>query len=120
MNTNEPAACGTCPSFLFLFDELSYATLLYAVEIVEHAHPVFCSVALVEPVYHVARVFPAIEAIPQISSLEHFTLLYPALSPGFGLPVVVDPATRACVLFPDIGAAEAAVHPAGRDQIRRY
>jgi hypothetical protein len=48
MNTNEFAACGTCPPVLFLFDEISYAELLYVIKIIDHAHPVICFVALVE------------------------------------------------------------------------
>jgi len=118
MNANDFAACGTCPPFLFLFDEISYAELLYATKIVDHAYTVVCSVTLVEMVESVARVFPAIEAIPQISRLEHFTLFYSAQNPGFRLQTVVAPATRARVLFPHISTAETAVHPAGGDQTR--
>ncbi len=120
MNTNGFATFETCPSDHLLFNEISYTELLYVLKIINHAHTVFCSVSSVEVVKPAAGVLPAIEAIPQISSLEHFALFYPAQSPGFWLQFVVAPAPRTRVLFPDIGAAEAAVHPAGSDQPRRY
>ena len=118
MNTNYLTAFGAGPPFLFVSNELSYANLPYTHEIVNHTHAVFCSVPRVEAVQPVAGVFPAIEAILQISGLEHFALFYPALCPGFRLPMVIAPATRARVLFPDIGATEATVHTAGGDQRR--
>ena len=120
MNTNDLAAFGACPSAHLLLDEISYTDLLYVLKIINHAHTVFCSVSSVEVVQPVAGVLPAIEAIPQIGSLEHFTPFYPAQSPGFRLQIVISPAPRTRILFPDIGAAEAAVHPAGSDQLRRY
>jgi hypothetical protein len=50
MNANDFAAGGACPPVLFLFEEISYAELLYATKIVDHAHAVVCSVTLVEMV----------------------------------------------------------------------
>jgi hypothetical protein len=50
MNTNDFAARGACPPVLFLFDEISYAELLYVIKIVDHAHTVICPVTLVEMV----------------------------------------------------------------------
>jgi len=48
MNANDFSACGTCPPVLFMFDEISYAELLYVVKIINHAHAVICSVTLAE------------------------------------------------------------------------
>jgi hypothetical protein len=120
MNTNYFAARGTCPLVLFLFDEMSYADLLYVLKIINHAHSVVISVSYVEAVQQVAWAFPASGAVPQIASLEHITLFYPAQGSGLWLQTVIAPAPRARVLFPDKGAAEAAVHAAGCDQARSY
>ena len=83
MNTYDFATFGTCPSAHLLLNEISYTDLLYVLKIINHAHTVFCSVSSVEVNQPVAGVFPAIEAILQIGSLEHFTLFYPAPSSGF-------------------------------------
>jgi hypothetical protein len=103
-----------------LFNEISYANLLYVLKIINHAHTILCFVSCVEVVQPVAGVLPAIEAILQFSLLEHFTLFYPAQGSGFWLQMVIAPAPRARVLFSDIGSAEATVHPAGSDQTRGY
>ena len=118
MDTNDFAAFGTRPSVHFLLNELSYTDALYVLQIVGHAHPVFCSVSRVEMFQPVAGEFTALEAISGITSREHPTLFYPAQGPGLWLRMIIVPAPRARILFPDIGAAEAAVHPAGGDQAR--
>jgi hypothetical protein len=83
MNTNDFATFETCSSADLSFNEISYTDVLYVLKIINHAHTVFCSVSSVEVVQPVAGVLPAIEAISQIGSLEHFTLFYPAQGSGF-------------------------------------
>ena len=50
MNTNQLAAPGTGPPFLFLSNEVSYTELPYLLEIVNHTHAVLVSIALVQVV----------------------------------------------------------------------
>jgi hypothetical protein len=78
MYANDFAALGTFPSSHFLFHEFSYAILPYVPEIINHAHSVFCSVSCVETVQTVTGELRALEAMPRINTLEHFTLFYPA------------------------------------------
>jgi len=47
MDADYPAAVRAGPSLPFAFDEFPYAGLFDVLEIVDHAHAVLCSVALV-------------------------------------------------------------------------
>jgi hypothetical protein len=117
MHTNELSAFGTCPSVCFLLNELSDADLLYALKIIDHAHTIVFPVTCVEVAQLVAGVFIAIEAKLQMMCYEDFARFYPAKYSGLRLPTIIAPAPRARILFPDIGAADAAVHAAGGDQV---
>jgi hypothetical protein len=48
MNTDDLAAPGTGPLFFFILNELSYADLLYAYEIVNHTHTILGSITLIQ------------------------------------------------------------------------
>ena len=47
VNTNYVAALGTGPSFFFAVYKKSYAELLYFIKIVNHAHTILGSIALI-------------------------------------------------------------------------
>lgn len=47
VNTNDLAALGTGPSFLFVSSEMPYAEFLYVHEIANHTHAVLGSIALI-------------------------------------------------------------------------
>jgi hypothetical protein len=64
MNTDQSTAPGTGPPFLFVFDEMPYAGLLYVHEIVDHAHPIPGSIAFVQVIKPVARKPVTAEAVP--------------------------------------------------------
>jgi len=83
MNTNHLAALGTGPPFLFISDELSYADLLYVREIVNHAHTIVDSVALVQVVQPVARKTVTAEAVPDFTLHYLRAVLDSAHSAGF-------------------------------------
>ena len=75
MNTNDPAALGAGPSFLFVFNEKSYAEFPYANEIVNHAHPILGSIALIQVIQPVARKAVTTEAVPGFSLTYLLTVL---------------------------------------------
>jgi hypothetical protein len=55
MNTEQLTAPGTGPSFLFVYNETSYAVLLDLFEIVDHAHTIPGLIALIQVIQPVAR-----------------------------------------------------------------
>ncbi len=116
MNAEYIAAPGTGPSVLFLRDETPYAGSFDILQILDHAHAVSCSIPLVQMLQRITGKLAAIEAIAYFACFDHLALLDPAQDSGLGFQMIVDTAARAPVLFPDIGAAQTAVHPAGGDQ----
>ena len=50
MNTNHLTALGAGPPLLFISYKLSYAKFSYSLEIVDHAHAVLGSIALIQMV----------------------------------------------------------------------
>jgi hypothetical protein len=83
MNTNYPPTLGTSPSFLFVFNEKSYADLPYAHEIVNHAHAILGSIALIQVIQPVAREAFTTEAVPGFSLPYLLTVLDSARDAGF-------------------------------------
>jgi hypothetical protein len=55
MHAQQPATLGTCPSFLFVFDETSDAQILDSIQILYHAHAVPGSISFVQTVQSGAR-----------------------------------------------------------------
>jgi hypothetical protein len=83
MNTNDPATLGTGPSFLFVFDEKPYAELPYAHEILNHAHAILGSIALIQVLQPVAGKAFTTEAVPGFSLPYLLTVLDSARDAGF-------------------------------------
>ena len=71
MHTNNLAALGAGPSFLFVSNKMSYAKLPYAHEIVNHTHAILGSIPLIQVIQPVAR---------KTAHNQNSTWLYPALS----------------------------------------
>jgi hypothetical protein len=120
VNTKYRAALRTRPSFDLVSRELPDAELLYALEIVDHAHGVFGPVPVVQVVQCGAR-----KAVTGMAMLVSPFFQFPAIldlarDAGFRLEAVVTATTRACVLFPAIGTTEAAVHSTGSDKCCGY
>jgi hypothetical protein len=118
MNTDELTAPGTGPPFLFVSYELSYAGLLYLHEIVDHAHAILGSIALIQVIQPVARKAVTVEAVPGPALHELLTGLDPARDAGLCFDTVVAPAAGACLRISCICVTEAAVHSRGSDQRR--
>ena len=83
MNADYLATLGTGPSFLFVSNELSYANLPYTHEIVNHAHAILGSIALIQMAQPVARKAVTGEAVPDTTLDYVLTVLDSAEDAGF-------------------------------------
>jgi len=118
MNTEQPAALGTGPLLFFVLNELSDADLLYAHEIVNHAHPILGSITLIQVIQPVAREAITVEAELDFPRYHLFTVLDSACDAGFWFDAVVPSATGAWLFLSRVGATEATVHSTGSDRRR--
>lgn len=118
VNTQYRAALRTRPSLYLVSRELPDAVLLYALEILDHAHGVSGSIPVVQVVQCGTGKACTREAVLVSPVLYFPAILDLAYDAGLRLEAVVASTTRACILFPAIGTAEAAVHSAGSDQRR--
>ena len=118
MNTYQLAALRTGPSFLFITHEMLYSVLLDVLKIVDHAHAIFGSIALVQVTELVARKLVTAETVPDFPLPYLLTVLDPACDTGFWFDAVVASATGACLLISCICATEATVHSTGSNQRR--
>lgn len=75
MNTDYLAALGTGPPFLFVSNELPKTELLYIHEIVNHAHTILGSIALIQVIQLVARKAVTVEAVPNAAWRYLLTVL---------------------------------------------
>jgi hypothetical protein len=83
MNTDYLTALWTGPPFLFVFNELSYAYLLYIHEIVNHTHAILGSIALIQVIHHVARKTVTAEAVLDFTLHYLLAVLDSARDTGF-------------------------------------
>jgi hypothetical protein len=118
MNTDQLAAPGTCPPFLLLSDEQSYAELLYLHETVDHTHSILGSIALVQVIQPVAGKTFTAEAVPDVTLSYLLAVLDAASDAGFWFDAVISPAAGTCLFIPLIRPTEATVHSAGSNQRR--
>jgi hypothetical protein len=83
MNTNDLAALGTGPPFLFVSNKMSYAKRPYVYEIINHTHTVLGSIALIQMIQPVARKTVTTKAVP--GSILHYllTVLDSTVDAGF-------------------------------------
>jgi hypothetical protein len=63
MHTDYFSALGAGPSFLFVSHELSYAGLFYIHEVINHAHAILGSIAIIQLTQSLARENVAAETI---------------------------------------------------------
>ena len=97
---------------------MSYAELLYAHEIVDHAHSILGSITLIQVIQPVARKLVTPEAVPDFILPQLFTILDSADDAGFWFDAVVASATGACILISRMRDTEATVHATGGNQRR--
>jgi hypothetical protein len=97
---------------------MPHAELLYVHEIVDHAHSIVGSIALIQVIQPVAREPVTPEAVPDFTLPNFLTVLDSARDAGFWFAAVVSSAARAWLLISCIGATEATVHATGSNQRR--
>jgi hypothetical protein len=118
VNTEQLAAFRAAPSFFFVSDELPYAEFPDGLEIANHAHAIPGSIALIQMVQPGTGEAAAAEAGFDFSVHDLLAVLDSAYDAGFRFEAVLAPATGAWFPVSHVGAAEAAVHSAGSDQLR--
>ncbi len=110
VNAEQLTASRTGPFCLFVPDELPDTRFLDALEVSDHAHPVFSAVALVQLLESGAGQPLTANAESGLSGGDSFTSHDFACGAICGLQVVVFSATRALVFVSDVSAAQATVH----------
>jgi hypothetical protein len=116
VNAIDRAASGTGPPFLFIADESPDADFLDVREILDHAHAILGSIALIQVFQPVARKAVASKTVFDFTLRYFLAILDSTRDAGFGFDAVVASATGARLLVPSIGHAETAVHAAWSDQ----
>lgn len=118
MNTDYFTALGTCPPFLFILNEKSYADASYAFQIFNHTHSILGSITRIQMVEIRARKTLASPAICGSFIHQVDTILDAAHNAGLRFVGIIPPASRAGFLNSHIGEADSTVHSAGRDELR--
>jgi len=114
MHTNYLATLWACPFFFFLSYEISYAGSFYILQIINHTHTVFCSIAVIEMLQVFTWEAVAIKAILDFVFCHQNTCFNFAHDAGLRLGTIVCPATGTRVFFSQVCTAQPAVHSAGR------
>ncbi len=83
MNANHLTALGAGPPLLFISNKVSYATFFYGLEIVDHAHAILGSIALIQMVQPCAWKAFTTEAVLDFLFGYLFTVFYFARDAGF-------------------------------------
>jgi hypothetical protein len=92
MHTNELAALGTRPFFIFFPNKTPDTDLAYSIQILNRAHLVLCPVALVHVRDALAGKVVTTEAILEAAGQKFFTSLDFADDAGFRFKVIVSTA----------------------------
>ena len=116
MDANSATTPGTSPPCPFVCYEFCDTILPDELQILDHAHVVFCPVSLIQMLYLITRKVPAIKTKLRGLFFKGRTVLDLALPAGNWFVSVRSSATRASVLFPQVCQTNAAIHSAGRDE----
>jgi hypothetical protein len=120
VNTNDLAALGTGPPFLFVFNKLTYPEFPYILEVAHHTHAILRAIALIELLQPGARKAVTAEAEPGAALDDLLAVLDDASGTGDRFEMIVTQATGTSILIPDICEAQATVHSARCDQGRSH
>ena len=99
MNTNYLTALGTGPPFLFASNKMSYTELSHGYKIVNHAHTILGSIAIVQVDEIVARKAFTTKAVLNFSFSYLLTVLNFARDTGFCFETIVTSATGTCLFI---------------------
>ena len=113
MNAEHLTTFWAAPAFFFASDEMPYAEFFNVLEIVDHAHAVLGSIALIQIFQSGARKAVTIEAVLDFSVHYLLTVFDSARDTNFCFEAVITSATGARLLISCICDAEATIHTAG-------
>lgn len=113
MNAYGAAAFRTCPFCLFAFKKHMHSCFFYERQIFNHAHVVFCSVALIKLFQSFAWEFVAVETK---FAIQFRAVFYNASHTGRAFSFVGAYAAATLILCAEKSHAEAAVHAARRNE----
>ena len=116
MNADRCPATWTRPLGLFIPDKTLYSRSAYGLEVLNHAHPIFRPVTLVDVCQQFARKAWTVAAVTGFASNPALTFLDAASDAGLRLATIVAPATGTRIPSPRVCSAQSAVHTTGRDQ----
>ncbi len=116
MNTKQIATLRTGPPGLFGLNEMSHAKFLDAIEIIQHAHAIPGSIALIQVDQAGTGKAGATEAVLDSTFRDLLTVLNPAHHAGFRFMSVVTSAARTGPLLSPVSTTEPTVHATGGDQ----
>jgi hypothetical protein len=119
MHTQDRATLRTAPFLRFVFDEMADADFLDAHQVVDGAGGIGGAVAQIQVDQAGAGKGIACEAILEAPFDQLLTVLHAAGDTGLRFVRIRAATTRAGVLFPAIGHAEAAIDPAWGNQFWR-
>ena len=115
VNTEYLSAFRTSPLFFFVSNEMPYAEFSNVLKIIDHAHAVLGSIALIQSFQSGARKAVTTEAV-LVFGVHHFlTVLDSARDANFSFEAVVASATGAWFLISCVCNAETAIHSTGSD-----
>jgi len=120
VDTQHKSASRTNPLLLLVSHETPHAQPLNLIEVLDHAHAVFRSVAFIQLPETFTWVSVTGEAILEFPTFRFFTRFDFTGNAVLEFEAVVPPATRAGVLVSIVCPTEAAVHPAWGDKFRGY
>jgi hypothetical protein len=112
MNAYHPTALRTYPACLLLKDKGIHSNGADHLEVFDHAHPVICSIPLIQLFHTRTGEFDTVIAQPELGFCQSFTMADLAFKAMSGLAQVTSVAARALFVFPKMSDADAAIHPA--------
>ena len=102
MNTDDIAALGAGPPFLFFPNEMSNSGRPYGVEIFNHTHPILTSITFIQVLQPGARKVFTTEAKLYVAFDDLLAVLDSARQAGFHFEPVVSPATGTMIFVSDV------------------
>ena len=115
VNTEYLTAFRAAPPFFFVSNEMPYAEFFNILEIINHAHAILGSIALIQIFQPGARKAVTTGAVLDFSVHYLLTVLDSARDANFSFEAVVASAAGAWFLISCVCNAEAAIHSAGSD-----
>ncbi len=117
MNADRTPALRTVPLYLFILNKLSNPHRFNFFQVLDLAHVVFRTVAIIEMFQPLTGKTGAVKTKPGFAVLKMLAILYAATHSGGGLVHVGQAAAMAGIGFSQISQANAAIHPTGGNKL---